>query len=645
MTGREGTTLGPYRLTRRLGGGGAGDVYLAEGPVHGGEHGLAVVKVLRGSAGDPLAREIASQAHAVATQHQAHVLPVYQVGEEGGALYIAMAYAQAGSLGAVARADGAGALQLPLGVGVVARLVNQVARALQPVHDRGLTHGDLKLENLFVRTAPSGGPMAAVGDFGQAAVVGAAAAAAGAAPLGEHGWAAIALRCAAPEQLTGPPVPASDQYALATIAYLLLTGRYPFSGDARSLGIAILREPPPPPTQIDPALAPDAEKVLLRALAKVPEARYPGIAAFARALDEALVAGQAATAGVTQQFAVLSGPVRSVTAGSQTAGPFQGQRSTGRPAAASTRAALSSGASGVRSTARPSAGASGTSGGRRGTQAPQPTRPSAPGTILRRPLTPRQRLIAIAASVVTLAVLASCGLGLHALLTPAAPRTAFPNFGGLDYAPTPTPNATQVARERARAQAAQALLAAATQTPPIFSDSLTDNSHHWPIDGKQTFFAGGQLHVFNRTPETVLSIDQPVDPPLDFVVSVDVTFLRASGSDLAGVRFRVTPNAGHLDSHYTVLISPDGRYEFWRFKDGWEFLDNGFTQTVKRGMGVTNTLTVLAHGDMFYVFINGQYVATVQDRALHSLPSAMGPTVIYSGSEASFSHYVVYQVH
>jgi hypothetical protein len=645
VTGREGTTLGPYRLNRRLGGGGAGEVYLAEGPVHGGTPGLAAVKVLRGSAGDPLAREIASQAHAVAAQHQAHVLPIYHVGEEGGALYIAMAYAQAGSLGAVAQADGAGALSLPLSAGVVARLVNQVARALQPVHDRGLSHGDLKLENLFVRTAPSGGPMAAVADFGQAAVVGAAAAAAAAAPPGESDWVAYALRCAAPEQLTGPPVPASDQYALATIAYLLLTGRYPFAGDARSLGMAILREPPPPPTQFDPALAPEAEQVLLRALAKAPEARFPGIAAFARALDEALAAGQAASASVTQQFAALSGPIRSVAAGGHSAAASQVPRSAMGPAAAATRATLSAGASGARRTARPAAGGPGASGVRYGTQAPQPMRPGAPGAFLRRPLTPRQRLIAIAASVVTLAVLASCGLGLYTLLMPAAPRTSFPTFGGLDYAPTLTPNATQVALEQARAQAAQALLAAATHTPPVFSDSLADNSHNWPIDGKQTFFAGGQLHVFNRTPEIVLSIDQPVTPPLDFVVSVDLTFLRASGSDLAGVRFRVTPNAGHLDWHYTVLISPDGRYEFWRFKDGWEFLDNGFTPTVKRGLGVTNTLTVLAHGDMFYVFINGQYVSTVQDGALHSLPSAMGPTVIYSGSEVSFAHYTVYQVH
>lgn len=620
MTGREGTTLGPYRLNRRLGGGGAGDVYLADGPVHGGESGQAAVKVLRGGAGDPLARDIASQAHAIATQHQKHVLPIYHVGEEGGALYIAMAYAQAGSLGNIARAGGVDALQLPLSGGVVARLVNQVARALQPAHNRGLTHGDLKLDNLFVRTAPNGGPMTAVADFGQAAVVGAAAAAATSAPPGESGWTASALLCAAPEQLTGPPVPASDQYALATIAYLLLTGRYPFSGDARSLGMALLREPPPPPTRIVPALPPDAERVLLRALAKAPDARFPGVAAFAQALDEALAAGQAERAGITQQFAALSGPIRSVTTGGLSTGALQLQRS----AAGAARA--------------------GASGGLR-TQAPHPILPGEPGSILRRRLTTRQRAVAIIAGVVMLAVVASCGLGMYTLLHPAAPRTALPNFGGLDYAPTLTPNATQVAYERARAQAAQALLAAATQAPPVFSDSLADNSQRWPVDGKQTFFAGGALHLSNRTAETVLSIDQPVNPPLNFVVSVDVTFLHASSSDLAGVRFRVTPDPGHLDWHYTMLISPDGRYDFWRFKGGWEFLDNGFTPAITRGVGVKNTLTVLARGDLFYVFVNGQFVTMVQDATLHALPSAMGPTVIYSGSEASFSHYLVYRIH
>lgn len=627
MAGREGATVGPYRLTRRLGAGGAGEVYLADGPAQGGaSRGPVAVKVLRGGAGDPTTREIARQVHAVTGLHQTHVLPIYGVGEDQGAIYVAMAYAPGGSLNTIVQPDGIGALQLPLSAGVVARLVTQIARALQAAHERGLAHGDLKLSNVFVRTAPGGGPLTAVGDFGQSVVVSAAAAAASSMSANEAAWATDALRCAAPEQLQGHVMPASDQYALATIAYLLLTGQFPFSGDARALGTALLQQAPPPPTHIDPTLAPAAEAVLLRALSKSPQSRFPDIASFAQALNESLLVGAPGTS-VTVEFSQLAG------GGSAAASTQHGPT----PSSSLARA----GASGVRM--RPGAAGQASpaaSGGRlSASQAPV-----AGGLV--RSLTGRQKMLAIVAAIAMVGLVTTGIVGLGALATAGGPRTPLPNFGGLDYAPTTTPNAAQIAQQHQIAQTNEALLAAAISGQPVFSDTLANNSQNWSVDGKQFFFGSdNRLHVFNTTPQSVATINQPVAAPTNFVVMVNMTFLRGSLSDVAGLRVRVAPDANGALTHFTVLISPEGRFQFWHF-DGtqWNSLDNGYTPAVNRGFGAVNQIAVMGKGNGLWLFVNGHFVTLVHFGTAVKGAATMGLSVIYSGCEVTYDHYAVYSV-
>jgi eukaryotic-like serine/threonine-protein kinase len=590
VAGREGTTLGPYRLTRRIGGGGVGEVYLANGPTHDGTPGTAAVKILRGSARDARTRDIARQVQAVAQAHQSHTLPVYQVNEDAGTVYVAMAFATGGSLDQAIGPVGSGQLALPLAPGVVARLVTQVAQTLQAAHDHGIVHGDLKLSNLFVRTAPQGGPMAAVADFGQSLAVQVAAQGAG----DEPGWMERALLCAAPEQLSGQTVPASDQYALATIAYYLLTGHYPFSGGGRALGAAILQTPPTPPSHYDPAITPPAEAALLRALAKSPAARFPDVTAFARALVDGLAATAALGPGVSGQFSLLAGaPARSLP-----------------------------GASGVR-------GAPYGSGARR-----SPPR-----------LTATQRLAALVAGILMLALLIAGGFGLHALLTGNPVNGNLPNFGGIDFAPTLTPNAAQMAQRRAVAQKNEQLLTLATTAQPVFSDSLASNTQQWPVDGRQAFFADGALHLFNQAVRQVDDVNQPGVAPASFVVSCQMKFLRGASTDVAGLRVRITPSSSGYDAHYTALISPEGHYEVWRF-DGysWSNLDAGYSDAIKRGLGQTNQLTVMGRGSSLWVFVNGHFVSLVGGVNSKAGAAAAGLTVIYSGTEVAFSHYAVYQI-
>jgi hypothetical protein len=253
----------------------------------------------------------------------------------------------------------------------------------------------------------------------------------------------------------------------------------------------------------------------------------------------------------------------------------------------------------------------------------------------------------LVACAVALIMVAVGGLGLRALSSGPGTGTPLPNFGGQDFVPTLTPNVVQVATARAIAQADLAELTAATSKPPIFSDSLKNDGQHWPVDGKSTFFGtDGRLHLVNQNAHEILTINQPVSTPANVAVTVDLTFLRGNAGDPAGLRFRVGPGSDGTTGFYAVLISPEGRYEFWRFDQShWAILSSGYTDAVRPGLGQTNTLAILARGDRFLVFVNGQYTATVFDSVLPGgRTTQMGPIVIYSGDEIAYANYAVYAV-
>ena len=107
----------------------------------------------------------------------------------------------------------------------------------------------------------------------------------------------------APEQWTGQAVFASDQYALAIMAYELLTGKLPFQGTRINLMYAHLHMNPQPPGKINPLLPSAVDMVLLRALAKQPEARFSSMAAFAQDFSAAF---QGVDEGTTLRMLVSS---------------------------------------------------------------------------------------------------------------------------------------------------------------------------------------------------------------------------------------------------------------------------------------------------------------------------------------------------
>ena len=630
VTNREGSVIGAYRLLRRIGGGGAGDVYLAQGPQQtpAGPQQLAV-KVLSGPASDASAREIARQAQAAGALAHPHIIPFTGGVEQGDTLALAMAFAPGGSLGDALNAsgpEGSRRLVLPLAPGVVARLVSQVAHALGAAHAAGLVHGDVKPSNIFVRTAPNGKPLAVLSDFGQAVLMPAAAAVAGAStasmPRERRAWAASQLLFAAPEQLRGQSLSASDQYALAAVAYYLLTGKPPFAGDGDALLAAITSGAAMPSSQLNPGLLEDTDAVFARALAKAPELRFPSVEAFAKALDDSLAS--ASGAGLTQQFAQL-------------AASDPRQRQPGG-------AALS----GVHVVDRTGAAEPGQSTQRAEPPLSTPLPDDAPPGV--------NRPLAIISSVAVLIGLLACVLAFRAVQgSSALPKLNLNgyHFPGQQAQPTATANAAATAT----AQSETRQLTDATAGTPVFLDALSGgNESQWHPDGKSISFASDGLLLNNQNTASVLAADAPARAPLNLshvAAQVDLTFVQGDTGGLAGLRFFVQP-AGHDAVYYCYVISPQGRYEVWVHHGSannyaWDSLFSGYSPAIKSGMNVTNTIAVVAdsnRGDAL-LFANGQFVSRVSLGYQHAYSDAptsgtVGMLVMYDNSEVAFSHFAVY---
>ena len=166
-------------------------------------------------------------------------------------------------------------------------LVVQALSGLSAVHQAGLLHRDIKLDNLFVCDAAGGlGRVVKLLDFGVAKVVGARAG--GPAPLPVPTAEDVAMgtpRFFSPEQAAGGPIDArSDVYAMGIVLYALVAGRGPFDDLttlADVLGAHVATPPDPPSRHAREPVPAELEAAILRALAKRPIDRFPTAAAFA----------------------------------------------------------------------------------------------------------------------------------------------------------------------------------------------------------------------------------------------------------------------------------------------------------------------------------------------------------------------------
>jgi WD40 repeat protein len=261
--------IGGYRLVRLLGQGHLTRVYLGEHVRTGRQAALKLVDARL--SGQELA-ELLVRAQILTRLEHPHIVRVFDCGSEEGIPFIVMAYAPHGNL----REQHPRGTPLPLTT--VVAYVQQVAAALQYIHEHQLIHRDIKPHNMLL------GPENQVwlSDFDIATV----ARSAGYRRQKVQGFEGT-VPYAAPEQLRGHPRLASDQYALGVVVYEWLTGDWPFRGATQDIALQHQIAPPPPLRDRVPTLSPAVEQVVLRALAKDPHERFTTVEEFARELERA----------------------------------------------------------------------------------------------------------------------------------------------------------------------------------------------------------------------------------------------------------------------------------------------------------------------------------------------------------------------
>jgi eukaryotic-like serine/threonine-protein kinase len=261
---------GRYRVLHRLGSGGMAEVYCAQDLQLGRKVALKILYRRFAEDSEFVERFRREASSAAGLQHQ-HVVAVYDRGEYDGTYYIAMEYLDGRSLKTIVQEEA------PLDPDRAVDLIIQVLRAARFAHRRGIIHRDLKPHNVIVDAEGR----AKVTDFGIAR--------AGASDMTQTGSIMGTAQYLSPEQAQGHAVSAaSDIYSIGIMLYELLTGRVPFEGEsAVSIALKQVNERPTPPSVHNPAVTPELEEAVMRALEKDAARRFHDAEGFIAALQAA----------------------------------------------------------------------------------------------------------------------------------------------------------------------------------------------------------------------------------------------------------------------------------------------------------------------------------------------------------------------
>ncbi|HEU4699204.1 MAG TPA: serine/threonine-protein kinase [Gemmatimonadales bacterium] len=262
-----------YALERELGRGGMATVWLAEDLRH---HRPVALKVLHPELASAVGAErFLREIRLAASFTHPHILPLLDSGEVGGLLYYAMPYVAGETL----RARLARERQLPVADALA--IATDVARALAYAHGLGVVHRDIKPENILLE-----GDEAVVADFGIARAVSRAAGDV----VTSTGLVLGTPAYMSPEQASGDPAldGRSDLFSLGCVLYEMLAGEPPFAGPtAQVIAARRIAGVVPPLAPVRPDVPPEVERLVGRALARVPAARFRDAGEMLAALERA----------------------------------------------------------------------------------------------------------------------------------------------------------------------------------------------------------------------------------------------------------------------------------------------------------------------------------------------------------------------
>jgi pSer/pThr/pTyr-binding forkhead associated (FHA) protein/predicted Ser/Thr protein kinase len=263
-----GTEIGGYRIVNLLGQGGMGVVYLADNVRNGQRVALKLLTPdLARSSG--FRERFVREANYASSLRHPNVLEVYEAGEQEGVLYIAMQYVEGQDLKALLSREGRLDARRTVGI------IGQVASALDAAHSTGLMHRDIKPGNVMIA---AGQPEHCyLTDFGLSKNPSSDSIA-----LTAQGEFVGTIDYTAPELVLGKDADSRlDVYSLGCLFYECLTGQPPFPKE-RDVEVlyAHIQDPPPRVSAARPDLPPALDDVIVKAMAKKPEDRFPTCSAF-----------------------------------------------------------------------------------------------------------------------------------------------------------------------------------------------------------------------------------------------------------------------------------------------------------------------------------------------------------------------------
>lgn len=269
-----------YRVISRIGEGGVGVVYMVEHTLVGRRYALKVLRQMLARNPQVIAR-FHREARAAAAIGDEHIVEIVDMGKlENGSPYLVMELLEGRPLSVE--------LENPASMPIerAVDIATQCCHALNAAHKKGIVHRDIKPENLFLADRHDGSDFVKILDFGISKVQEAAGELKSSA-LTRTGTAMGTPQYMSIEQVNGcSDIDArTDVYAMGVVLFRMLTGRAPFEAPTyAALVTKVVHDPLPSLVELRPELPRELERVVLRALAKNREERFPSMEELAEAL-------------------------------------------------------------------------------------------------------------------------------------------------------------------------------------------------------------------------------------------------------------------------------------------------------------------------------------------------------------------------